>query len=92
MLSQEVRDKQILVMALENQKSNLTNELKSKIEEIKMHRMIILRKLEINKDNTLQVDTENGAQMSLQNKQKMVGMSSTNSSNNSTPRTLKMRS
>lgn len=40
-------------MALENQKSNLTNELKSKIEEIKMHRMIILRKLEINKDNTL---------------------------------------
>lgn len=77
-------------MALENQKSSLTNELQNKIIEIKKHRVMIQKRLQLNKDNTrnnnLQ-DPVDSQHMSLQNKQKMEDTSS----NNSTPRTYKSK-
>ncbi len=46
MLSEEVREKQMLVLALETQKSSLNSELKDKITEIKKHRIMIQKRIE----------------------------------------------
>lgn len=45
LLSEEVREKQMLVMALESQKSSITQELQKKVEEIKSHRNMIQKKI-----------------------------------------------
>ena len=52
MLSQEVAEKQMLVMALETQKSSITQELQDKIEEIKSHRYLIQKKIKRKLKNT----------------------------------------
>ncbi|CDW79379.1 UNKNOWN [Stylonychia lemnae] len=97
LLSEEVQEKQLLVLTLENQKSTLTNELQNKIIEIKKHRIMIQKKLAINQDPIMMTRNSNlqsqeiassnevSQQMNLQNKQKLAEISS----NNSTPRTYK---
>lgn len=45
LLSEEVYQKQQLVMALEGQKSSVTQELRDKVEEIKRHRFMIQKKI-----------------------------------------------
>jgi hypothetical protein len=45
LLSEEVLEKQHLVLALEGQRSSVTQELREKVEEIKRHRYMIKRKI-----------------------------------------------
>lgn len=67
MLSQEVAEKQMLVMALESQKSSITKELQDKIEEIKSHRHLIQKKIKMDQQLPSLLATE-----ALQSLQKEV--------------------